>query len=99
MHVYVIAGKAIVINRTPILVLVLLSLVAQPAFAQQFSDSERGLWSIQPIRRTIPDVPENSDWGRNAIDQFIWQRLDEADLEPAPPASPASGRARFGHNG
>ena len=88
MHVYVIAGKAIVINRIPILVLVLLSLVAQPAFAQQFSDSERNLWSIQPIRRTIPDVPEKGDWGRNAIDQFILQRLDEADLKPAPPANP-----------
>jgi uncharacterized protein DUF1553/uncharacterized protein DUF1549 len=29
-------------------------------------------------------------WGRNAIDAFVLQKLDDAGLEPAPPASPAS---------
>ena len=88
MHTNVITGNAIVINRIPVSVLVLLALIVQPVFAQQFSDSERNLWSIQPIRRAIPDIPGTDEWGRNAIDQFILQRLNESDLKPAPPANP-----------
>lgn len=43
-------------------------------------------WSFQPIRQ--PAIPETSDpaWARTPIDAFVLQGLDDADLQPAPPA-------------
>ncbi|QEG43716.1 PSD1 and planctomycete cytochrome C domain-containing protein [Roseimaritima ulvae] len=43
-------------------------------------------WSFQPIRP--PAIPETSDpdWALTPIDAFILQGLDDAGLQPAPPA-------------
>ncbi|MFL2869573.1 MAG: DUF1549 and DUF1553 domain-containing protein [Pirellulaceae bacterium] len=87
-YMFVSSPVAIVINRLPIFILAILSFLGQSVFAQPFSDYEKGLWSIQPVRRTIPDVPENRTWGRSTIDRFILQGLDNANLKPAPPANP-----------
>lgn len=45
---------------------------------------DRAFWSFQPLRR--PDVPSTDDggWARNAIDQFIFARLNAEGLTPAP---------------
>ena len=44
-------------------------------------------WALQPFRK--PDLPAviNKAWPKNDIDYFILARLDEAGLEPAPPAT------------
>ncbi len=51
------------------------------------SRSGRDWWSLQPIQNLSP--PElDDDWGRNAIDAFISQRLRAEGLQPSPPATP-----------
>ena len=47
-------------------------------------------WAFQPVSRpTIPEV-KHRDWVRNPIDAFILHRLEQNDLEPAPPAGKAA---------
>ena len=43
-------------------------------------------WSFQPIASPAPPAVTNSMWPRNAIDQFILNRLEETGLQPAPQA-------------
>ncbi|HMO13005.1 MAG TPA: PSD1 and planctomycete cytochrome C domain-containing protein [Pirellulaceae bacterium] len=44
-------------------------------------------WSFRPLRS--PEVPRVADsgWQRNPIDAFVWQRLEQVGLTPAPEAS------------
>ena len=41
-------------------------------------------WAYRPVEQ--PTAPSHEDWGRNEIDGFILERLEEAGLEPAPRA-------------
>ena len=47
-------------------------------------------WAWQPISPEWPPSVEGSAWPRDSIDQFTLQRLLQKDLEPAPPADPAT---------
>lgn len=56
------------------------AMVAEP-------ESVEPLWSLQPP--VAHAVPEQSPWSRSAVDQFVYERLQEAGLEPARQADPA----------
>lgn len=44
-------------------------------------------WAFHPVQRpAIPEVTRHS-WPKNEIDRFILSKLEQARLEPAPPAS------------
>ncbi|MDF1814962.1 MAG: PSD1 and planctomycete cytochrome C domain-containing protein [Verrucomicrobiales bacterium] len=43
-----------------------------------------GHWSFQPIRE--PVVPADSDWTKNEIDRFIFNKLQEKAMKPSSPA-------------
>ncbi len=60
----------------------------QVAAKPKITDEDRAWWAYQPVRR--PPVPEVSDngWSRNEIDRFVFRRLAEAGIEPAPEAEP-----------
>lgn len=46
----------------------------------------RDWWSLQPLQNAMPpDV--NSDWVRNSIDQFIYDKLAINQLQPSPEAN------------
>ncbi|MDA1014090.1 MAG: DUF1553 domain-containing protein [Planctomycetota bacterium] len=45
-------------------------------------------WSLQPIRNVTPPEIGDTPWPRNAIDEFVWQRLTAAKLSPSQPADP-----------
>lgn len=47
------------------------------------------LWSFQPLQKSEPPAVAEAEWNRDAIDQFIRSRLDEAGLPPAPVADDA----------
>lgn len=51
------------------------------------SEADRQWWAFQPLVQ--PDVPEVSgdDWSRTEIDHFIYQRLADQGMTPAPQAS------------
>jgi hypothetical protein len=44
-------------------------------------------WAFQPIHAVIPPKTATNDWIRNPIDAFVWSKLEQKHLEPAPPAS------------
>ncbi len=56
----------------------------------RFSEEDRAWWAIQPIRRsTLPASTESSSqWTRNPIDAFIFEKMSSQDLTPAPEANP-----------
>ena len=43
-------------------------------------------WAFVPPRRRDPPSVKRQDWARNPIDDFIYDKLDQAGLAPAPPA-------------
>jgi len=45
-------------------------------------------WSFQPIEDVEPPAVSDERWNGNAIDRFIYARLQESKLEPSPPAHP-----------
>jgi hypothetical protein len=48
---------------------------------------QRKFWSFQPVRRTAPPAVKNRAWTKNPIDAFIFSKLEEKHLQPAPPAN------------
>ena len=48
-------------------------------------------WALRPVEK--PPLPEvdNKAWIKNPVDLFVLARLEEADLEPSPPASAGGG--------
>ncbi|TWU10452.1 Planctomycete cytochrome C [Allorhodopirellula heiligendammensis] len=56
---------------------------ARPEF--DLEDRRNQHWSWQPIQRVAPPH-EHSGWSRDEIDQFVFARLDQEGLQPAPDA-------------
>lgn len=51
------------------------------------SRAGRDWWSLQPLRQ-VPAPALDSQWGRNAIDGFVWRRLRDEGLSPSLEAEP-----------
>ena len=68
---------------------ILLLALALSLGAAEYSDSERSFWSFQPRQAAVPPA-EGADWTSNPVDSFIWKRLAEAGLRPAPEAERAA---------
>ncbi len=49
-----------------------------------------GWWSFQPVRDVVPPATAPPEWAANPIDAFVWSRLDEASIPPAPLADARS---------
>ena len=52
----------------------------EPLIEPPITDSDRGHWAFEPLRRPMPPVVQNANWCRTAIDRFILARLEEAGL-------------------
>ena len=48
--------------------------------------SSAGFWSFEPVRAVTPPPVRDATWIRNAVDNFILARLEEAGLPPSAPA-------------
>ncbi len=60
------------------------SLAVRPA-GKQITDEDRAHWAYQPLRSIeIPVV--NHPWVRTPVDAFVWEKLTQVGLEPAPTA-------------
>lgn len=55
--------------------------------ASGISDEDRQWWAFQPLRSPEPPAVEDGGWLRNEVDRFVFQKLSEAGLRPAPEAS------------
>ncbi len=52
------------------------------------TDKDRQFWSfLKPVRPAAPEV-KNRSWVRNEIDAFVLSKLEQAGLQPSPPAGP-----------
>ncbi len=54
----------------------------------KISDEDRQWWAFQPVAEIAPPNV-NDPWIRNEIDQFVFDKLRQAELTPAPEASRA----------
>ena len=52
----------------------------EPLTEPPITDSDRGHWAFQPLRRPTPPVVKNANWCRTAIDRFILARLEKEGL-------------------
>ncbi len=62
---------------------------ADPGKSQSKQIAAADLWSFQPLRKVDPPAVTDPAWSGNAIDRFVWTRLQKAGLSPAEPAEPA----------
>ena len=62
-------------------VVVSLGMADEPLTEPPITDSDRGHWAFEPLRRPMPPVVQNASWCRTAIDRFILARLEEAGLD------------------
>lgn len=46
--------------------------------------ARKAWWSFQPIIRHAAPVVENAEWSNTEIDRFLYQKLTDAEIEPAP---------------
>ena len=53
---------------------------------ETFSADDRDYWAFQPVRRPEPPEVLDGGWARNEIDRFVFGRLQNAGLSPAPEA-------------
>jgi hypothetical protein len=70
--------------------LFLLPLAAEPA--PTFNSIQRKWWAIQPVSAQTPPALDDAGkaWARNAIDNFIYDKLKAKNLRPSPMASRAT---------
>ncbi len=60
---------------------------AQPAAqGREITDADRAWWAFQKPRRSALPAVRDSRATRNPIDSFIWQKLEEKGIKPAPAA-------------
>lgn len=58
-----------------------------PPAAGGISEEDRQWWAFQPLNSPDPPAVTDGGWSRNEIDRFVFQKLSEAGLQPAPEAS------------
>src|SRR5262245_13594706 len=52
------------------------------ALAEAIENARRTYWAFQPVKDHSPPAVKDSAWPLNAIDQFIFVRLEEKGLKP-----------------
>ena len=50
------------------------------------TDEDRNHWSFRPVRVSAPPIDASDHWSRNPVDRFVFQKLAEEGLRPAPEA-------------
>jgi len=53
---------------------------------RNWTNSNRGHWAWQPLKKPAVQEPADSSWCKTPIDNFILAKLDEKELKPNPPA-------------
>lgn len=58
--------------------------VREPAGA--ITSADRNWWAFRPLEKPRPPVLDEDDWSVSPIDRFVFRRLAENDMRPAPRA-------------
>ena len=51
---------------------------------------QREFWAFQAVRKPAPPAVKNAAWPQSPVDRFVLAKLEEAGLQPAPPADKRS---------
>ena len=57
-----------------------------PLYAVSTHEKEASHWAFQKPERVEPPTVKQTEWPRNAIDQFVLAKLEEVNLRPSPEA-------------
>lgn len=52
----------------------------------KITDEDRQWWAFQPLRSPEPPLVDDGDWSKTEVDRFLFQKLSEVGLRPAPEA-------------
>ncbi|VAX38942.1 hypothetical protein MNBD_PLANCTO02-865 [hydrothermal vent metagenome] len=53
---------------------------------KRFTKEDRSFWIFQPVKTLVVPRIENREWSKNPIDRFIYKKLKQSGLSPAPQA-------------
>lgn len=68
------------------------------ASAGSITEEDRQWWAFHPITKpTVPRI-ESDAWSRTAVDRFVYQRLAQRGMQPAPQADKVTLVRRLYHN-
>jgi hypothetical protein len=62
------------------------ALAGAPARGKKITDEDRKWWSFQPVGPVSVPTTKDGGWGRNEVDRFVFAKLQQASLQPAPEA-------------
>ncbi len=60
--------------------------IVYTAETDTFTPSQRSFWSLQQVKETPVPAVKDQQWVRTPIDSFVLAKLEEAGLQPNPPA-------------
>src|SRR5512138_176624 len=77
------------VMRRPAAALIGLALwagIVYTAESDTFTPAQRSFWSLQPVKKSPIPAVKNQQWVKTPIDSFVLAKLEEAALQPNPPA-------------
>jgi hypothetical protein len=60
--------------------------IVYTAESDAFTPSQRSFWAFQPVKKSPVPAVKNEQWAKTPIDSFVLAKLEEAGLQPNPPA-------------
>jgi Protein of unknown function (DUF1553)/Protein of unknown function (DUF1549) len=60
--------------------------IVYTAESDTFTPAQRSYWAFQPVKKSLVPAVKNQQWVKTPIDSFVLAKLEEAGLQPNPPA-------------
>ena len=60
--------------------------IVYTAESDTFTPAQRSYWAFQPVKKSPVPAVKNQQWVKTPIDSFVLAKLEEAGLQPNPPA-------------
>jgi len=60
--------------------------IVYTAETDPFTPSQRSFWAFQTVKKSLVPRSKNQQWVKTPIDSFVLAKLEEAGLQPNPPA-------------
>ena len=60
--------------------------IVYTAESDAFTPSQRSFWAFQPVKKSPVPAVKNGQWAKTPVDSFVLAKLEEAGLQPNPPA-------------
>ena len=71
---------------TAVIGLALSAGIVYTAESDIFTPAQRSFWSLQPVKKSPIPTVKSQQWVKTPIDSFVLTKLEEAAIQPNPPA-------------